>query len=66
MSDAAHDAAHEAALLATMKEVAPVLGRYGWDTPLKCLSEMQVRDLIETAVCHYELARWGRTNMVPF
>ena len=60
------DAAHEAALLAAMEEVAPVMARYGWETPLKCLSEAQVRDLIETAVCHYELARWGQTNMVPF
>ena len=60
------DAAHEAALLATLKEVAPVMALYGRDTPLKCLSEAQVRDLIETAVCHYGLARWGQTNMVPF
>ncbi len=60
------DTAHEAALLATMKELAPVLMRYGWDTPLGKLTEGQLHDLIEMAVCHYELARWGRTNMVPF
>ncbi len=60
------DTAHEAALLATMKELAPVLMRYGWDTPLGKLTEGQVRDMIETTVCHYELARWGNTNMVPF
>ncbi len=60
------DAAHEAALLATMKKLTPVLDRYGWDTPLNRLTEGQLHDLIETAVCHYELARWGRTNMVPF
>ncbi len=60
------DMAHEAALLATMKKLTPILGRYGWDPPLSKLTEGQLHDLIETAVCHYELARWGRTNMVPF
>ncbi len=60
------DPAHEAALLATMKRLTPVLSRYGWSTPLNRLTEGQMRDLIETAVCGYELARWGRTNMVPF
>ncbi len=60
------DTAHEAALLATMKELAPVLMRYGWDTPLGKLTDGQLLDLIETAVCHYELARWARTNLVPF
>ena len=60
------DMAHEAAVMATMKELAPILTRYGWQTRLCDLTEGQVHDLIETAVCHYELARWGRTNMVPF
>ncbi len=60
------DMVHEAALLATMKKLTPILARYGWDTPLGKLTEGQVHDLIETAVCHYELARWGNTNMVPF
>ncbi len=58
--------AHEAALLATMKQIAPVLERYGWQRRLGDLTEGQMRDLIETAVCHYELTRWGQTNMVPF
>ncbi len=58
--------AHEAALLATRKKLTPILARYGWDTPLGKLTEGQVRDMIETTVCHYELARWGNTNMVPF
>ncbi len=60
------DMVHEAALLATMKKLTPILARYGWDTPLGKLTEGQVRDMIETAVCHYEFARWGNTNMVPF
>ncbi len=60
------DMVHEAALLATIKKLTPILARYGWDTPLGKLTEGQVHDLIETAVCHYELTRWGRTNMVPF
>ena len=58
--------AHEAALLSTIKQLAPVLERYGWETPLNRLTEGQVHDLIETVVCNYEMARWGRTNMVPF
>ena len=57
---------HEAALLATIKQLAPVLERYGWTTPLNRLTEGQMRDLIETVVCNYEMARWGKTNMVPF
>ncbi len=60
------DMVHEAALLATMKKLTPILAGYGWDTPLGKLTEGQVHDLIETAVCNYELARWGNTNMVPF
>ncbi len=58
--------AHEAALLTTAKHLAPVLERYGWKTPLNRRTEGQVRAPIETVVCNYEMARWGRTNMVPF
>ena len=61
-----NDAAHEAALMATMRKLAPILGSYGWETPLGRLTEGQIRDLIETAVCNYELTRWGSTTQVPF
>jgi hypothetical protein len=60
------DLEHQAAMMVAQRTMASRFSAYGWDKRLGELSEAQVQDLIESAVCAYERARWGHTNMLPF